>query len=137
MSMRIREAVLMACPQCQIRLKVNHPNQAPAQHIEQGKALWSTWQIDYVGPFKPSHGKRYILVGVEVVSGLTMATVVSTATGTRQSELCENGLVFCPFLNVFKVTTDCISRPQWCKTGHEGKPSNECFIHHIIPRQTA
>ena len=81
--MRICEAVLTACANCQIRLKANHPNQVPAQHTKQGKALWSTWQIDYVFPLKPSHGKRYILVGVEVVSGLTMATAVSTATGDQ------------------------------------------------------
>ena len=80
MPMKTCEAILMACPQCQIRLKADHPNQAPAQHIRQGKALWSTWQIDYVGPLKPSHGKKYIFVGVEVVSGLSMATAISTAT---------------------------------------------------------
>ncbi|KAK4808439.1 LOW QUALITY PROTEIN: hypothetical protein QYF61_004892 [Mycteria americana] len=61
-------------------LKADQPNQAPAQHIRQGKALWSTWHIGYVGPLRTSHGKKYIFVGVELASGLTMATAVSTAT---------------------------------------------------------
>lgn len=64
------EATITTYPQCQIRLKASHPNQAPPQHIRQRKALWSTWQAGYIGPLKSSHGKRYILVRVEVVSGL-------------------------------------------------------------------
>lgn len=61
----------------------NHPNQALAQNIKQGKAFWTTWQDYYVGPLKPSHGKKYILVWVEVVSGLLMAAAVCTATGNQ------------------------------------------------------
>ena len=82
-SMKTREAILTACPQCPIRLNANHPNQAPAQHIRQGKALWSTWQADYSGPLRPSSGRKYILVGVEVASGLSVATAVGTATADQ------------------------------------------------------
>ena len=82
-SMKACEATITACPQCHIRLKANHPNQAPPQHVRQGKALWSTWQVDYTGPLKLSHGKKIHLVGVEVVSGLTMATACSAATGEQ------------------------------------------------------
>ena len=55
-SMKTCEAILTARPQCRIRLKANHPNQAAAQHVRQGKALWSTWQVDYIGLLRPSHG---------------------------------------------------------------------------------
>ncbi|KAK4830420.1 hypothetical protein QYF61_011044 [Mycteria americana] len=81
--MKTCEAILTVCLQRRIRLKADHPNQSAAQHIRQGKALWSTWQIDSVRPLRPSHGKTHILLGVEVASGLSMATAVSTATGDQ------------------------------------------------------
>ena len=94
--MKMCEAILMACPQCQVRLKINHPNQTPAQHIKEGKALWSTWQVDYVGPLKPSHGRRFILVGVGVVSGLTMATAVNVATGGQTVQVLKGWFSILP-----------------------------------------
>ncbi|XP_064008637.1 uncharacterized protein LOC135180213 [Pogoniulus pusillus] len=95
-SMTTCQAIISACPQCTVRLKANHPNLAPAQHIREDKKLWSTWQIDYVGPFKPSHGKKYILVGVEVVSGLVMATATNAATGTQTIEALKQWFSFLP-----------------------------------------
>ncbi|KAK4819772.1 hypothetical protein QYF61_011372 [Mycteria americana] len=96
-----------------MRLKADHLNQAPAQHSRQGKALWSTWQVDYVEPLKPSHGKKFILVGVEVVSGLSVATAVGAVT--RDQMVCECTNKFCNifpslspkgFTVVFKVGSD-------------------------------
>jgi len=45
------------------------------------KTLWHTWQIDYIGPLRPSGGKKRVLVGVEVVSGIAMETAIPAATG--------------------------------------------------------
>ncbi|KAK4810584.1 hypothetical protein QYF61_007321 [Mycteria americana] len=75
------ETILTECPQCRLKLQADHPAKAPPLHINEGKALWSTWQIDYIGPFKSSAGYRYILTGVEVVSGLLMATKCRKADG--------------------------------------------------------
>ncbi|KAK4810477.1 hypothetical protein QYF61_004257 [Mycteria americana] len=75
------ETILTECPQCRLKLQADHPAKAPPLHISEGKALWSTWQIDYIGPFKSSAGYRYILTGVEVVSGLLMATKRRKADG--------------------------------------------------------
>jgi len=43
--------------------------------------MWETWQIDYIGPFCKSESKQYVLVGVEVVSGLLQAESFPRATG--------------------------------------------------------
>jgi len=43
--------------------------------------LWEAWQVDYIGPFRKSEGKCYILVGVEIVSGLVQAKACAKATG--------------------------------------------------------
>ena len=53
---------------------MDHPAKAPPLHIKEGKTLWSTWQIDYIGPLKSSAGYKYILTGVEIISGLLTAT---------------------------------------------------------------
>ncbi|NAW49656.1 transposase family protein, partial [Salmonella sp. gx-f5] len=42
---------------------------------------WHSWQIDYISPLRSSGGKKYVLVGVEVISGLTMAAAFASATG--------------------------------------------------------
>ncbi|KAK4811127.1 hypothetical protein QYF61_019758 [Mycteria americana] len=73
--------ILTECPQCRLKLQADHPAKAPPLHINEGKTLWSTWQIDYIRPFKSSAGYRYILTGVEVVSGLLMATKCRKADG--------------------------------------------------------
>ncbi|KAK4806797.1 hypothetical protein QYF61_005593, partial [Mycteria americana] len=80
------ETILTECPQCRLKLQADHPAKAPPLHINEGKALWSTWQIDYIGPFKSSTGYRYILTGVEVVSGLLMATKCRKADGRNTSD---------------------------------------------------
>lgn len=43
--------------------------------------MWHSWQIDYIGSLRPSGGKKYVLVGVEIISGLTVATDFTSATG--------------------------------------------------------
>lgn len=50
------ETILTECPQCRLKLQLDHPAKAPPLHISKGKALWSTWQIDYIGPLRPSAG---------------------------------------------------------------------------------
>ncbi|GAB0208371.1 pol-like protein ENS-3 [Grus japonensis] len=80
-SVKLCEQVVTACSQCRLRLNKDHPSKAPPLHIRDKKTLWHTWQIDYIGPLRPSGGKKYILVGVEVISGITMATAVTAATG--------------------------------------------------------
>ena len=49
--------------------------------MREGKGLWEAWQIDYIGPFRRSEGKYYILVGVGIVSGLVQAKACAKATG--------------------------------------------------------
>ncbi|KAK4818052.1 hypothetical protein QYF61_004579 [Mycteria americana] len=63
-------------------------NQAPAQHIRQGKALWNTWQVDYVGPLNPSHGKKFILT----MEGWTILLILLVVTTTNEdnSDLDDN-----------------------------------------------
>lgn len=75
------ERTITHYPQCRLRLKMDHPNQAPPLHMRAGKTLWQTWQINYIGPLRTSNQHRYILVGVEVVSGLTQATATTAASG--------------------------------------------------------
>ncbi|KAF1541853.1 hypothetical protein FQV19_0015112, partial [Eudyptula minor] len=75
------ETILTECSQCRLKLQTDHPAKTPPLHINEGKTLWSIWQIDYIGPFKSSAGYRYILTGVEVVSGLLMATKCRKADG--------------------------------------------------------
>lgn len=71
---KICKDILTQCPQCQLRLGQNHPDQALPLHIRSNKTLCSTWQIDYIGPLKTSKGYKYILTGVEVISRLLRAT---------------------------------------------------------------
>lgn len=47
----------------------------------EGKHMWETWYIDYIGPFRKSESKQYVLVGGEVVSGLLQAESFPWATG--------------------------------------------------------
>lgn len=68
------KGLLSQYSQCLLRLGQNYPDLASPLHIKSDKTLWSRWQIDYIGPLKTSNGHKYILTGVEVVSGLLVAT---------------------------------------------------------------
>lgn len=68
------ETILTESPQCILKLQADRPVKAKPLHINEGKTLWSTWLIDCIGSFKASAGYRYILTGVEVVSGLLTVT---------------------------------------------------------------
>lgn len=56
--------------------------------INEGKTLWSTRQIDYMGSFKPSVGYQYILTGMEAASGLLLVTKCWKAVGEIQCGGC-------------------------------------------------
>lgn len=71
---------ISACDLCCTRLD-RHPLQDAPLHLREGKHMWETWQIDYIGPFRRSENKQYVLVGVEVVSGLLQAESFPRATG--------------------------------------------------------
>uniref|UniRef100_A0A8C3H2J4 Uncharacterized protein n=1 Tax=Corvus moneduloides TaxID=1196302 RepID=A0A8C3H2J4_CORMO len=45
--------ILTECCQYRLKLQLEHPAKAPPLHISKGKALWSTWQIDSMGPLRP------------------------------------------------------------------------------------
>lgn len=49
-------------------------------HFRKGKGLWDAWQVDYIGPFKKSGVKHFVLVGVEIVSGMVQADAFKRAT---------------------------------------------------------
>lgn len=39
--------------------------------LREGKVLWSTWQVDYTRPMTcTSEGWKFIMTGVEILSGL-------------------------------------------------------------------
>jgi len=79
LSRKTCETVLTECPGCKLKLQTHHPAKAPPLRISWAKAL--PWQIDYIGLLKSSAGYRYILTGVEVVSGLLMVTKCRKANG--------------------------------------------------------
>lgn len=87
--------ITSACSQCRTRLE-RHPLQGPPLHLRDGKGLWETWQVDYIGPFKKSEGKQYILVGVEVVSGLVQAEAVARATGENTVKVLKRWFSYLP-----------------------------------------
>ena len=72
--------IISACSQYCTRLE-RYALQEPPLHLWDGKGLWETWQADYIGPFKKSDGKQYVLVGVQVVLGVTQTVVIARATG--------------------------------------------------------
>ncbi|CAM5100355.1 unnamed protein product [Eretmochelys imbricata] len=50
--------------------------------LRDGKTLWATWQVDYVGPLPTTRQRwKYILTGVEIVSGIGFAYPTRLATG--------------------------------------------------------
>lgn len=61
----------------------------PPLHLRNNKGLWETWQVDYIGPFRKSEGKQYVLVGGEVVSGLTQAEEVARVTGENMVKVLQ------------------------------------------------
>lgn len=62
---------------CRTRLE-KHPLQDSPLHLWDGKGLWETWQINYIGPLRQSE-EQYALV--EEVSGLVQAEAAARATG--------------------------------------------------------
>jgi len=80
-SVKLCEQVVTACSQCRLRINREHPSKVPPLHIWDKRTLWHSWQIDYIGYLRPSGKRKYILVGVEIISGLTMATSAESATG--------------------------------------------------------
>uniref|UniRef100_A0A8C4U3K2 Uncharacterized protein n=1 Tax=Falco tinnunculus TaxID=100819 RepID=A0A8C4U3K2_FALTI len=54
-----RKVILTECPQCKLRLQTDHPAKVSPLYISKGKPLWSTWQINYISPLKPSSGILY------------------------------------------------------------------------------
>lgn len=73
-------SVITACGGCHIWFDW-HPLQNPPLHLREGKGLWDVWQVDYIGPFKSPNRKTYLLVGIEIIYGLTQDATVSKATG--------------------------------------------------------
>ena len=56
---------------CRTGLGEHNPLKDQLLHLRDNKGLRDTWQVDYIVAFWVSEGKRYVLVGVEIVSGLT------------------------------------------------------------------
>ena len=56
-----------SCPQCQQLGKINIRYQMPRNYICVVK-VFDCWGLDFMGPFPPSFGNLYILVGVDYVS---------------------------------------------------------------------
>lgn len=80
--MKTFDTILTACPQHWMRLRANHPNQAPAQHIKYKTPLWSLWK--YLPSEALSQEKVYS--GRCRSSFRTMAIATSTATGKQTTE---------------------------------------------------
>ncbi|RVW49882.1 Pro-Pol polyprotein [Vitis vinifera] len=56
-----------SCPQCQQLGKINTRYQMPQNHICVVE-VFDCWGLEFMGPFPPSFGNLYILVGVDYVS---------------------------------------------------------------------
>ncbi|KAF4804444.1 hypothetical protein TURU_007906 [Turdus rufiventris] len=71
---------ILACEQCRKQVE-RHPLEDDPLHLRNDKSLWDVWQIDYIGPFRKSSDKNFVLVGVEIISGLVQVEVFKRATG--------------------------------------------------------
>ncbi|KAF4804604.1 hypothetical protein TURU_006383 [Turdus rufiventris] len=71
---------ISACEQCRKQLE-RHPLEDDPLHLRNDKGLWDVWQVDYIGPFRKSSDKKFILVGVEIIAGLVQAEAFKRATG--------------------------------------------------------
>ena len=71
---------ISACKQCRRRLE-RHPLEDDPLHLREGKGLWDAWQVDFIGPFKRSGGKHFVLVWGEITSGLVQVEAFNRATG--------------------------------------------------------
>jgi hypothetical protein len=55
-----------SCPECQRTGNISQTNSMPLKYNL--RDLFDVWGIDFMGPFKNSHGYAYILVMVDYVS---------------------------------------------------------------------
>lgn len=78
---KLCDTIISVCDLCCTQLEEHNPLKDQALHPGDNKGIWDAWQVDYIGPFWVSEGKCNVLVGVEIVLGLTQAEVVSWATG--------------------------------------------------------
>lgn len=91
--------VISACGVCWTCLGDGNTLKAPLLHTWDEKGLRDTWEVDYIGPFRVSEGKQYILVGVEVISGLTEAEAFRRAMGVNT-------------VKVLKLWFSCLLKPK-------------------------
>jgi len=56
-----------ACDNCQRSENISQKNEMPLRTIQEVE-IFDVWGIDFMGPFSPSHGNKYILVAVDYVS---------------------------------------------------------------------
>lgn len=51
-------------------------------NFREAKALWGTWQVDYIGPMThTSEGWKFIMTGAEIVGGLGSVCPTCTVFG--------------------------------------------------------
>ncbi len=57
----------MTCDPCQRTGNVSQRQEMPQTGILEVE-IFDVWGVDYMGPFPPSNGNRYILIAVDYVS---------------------------------------------------------------------
>ena len=62
---------------CKSALKISKRNEIPMQTILEVEIFY-LWEINFMGPFPPSEGKKYILVAVDYVSKWVKAIPMRT-----------------------------------------------------------
>lgn len=128
------ETCISECGLCHTRLDHNLLT-IPPLHLWQGKGLWDTWQVDYIGPFRKSEGKQYVLVGVEIISGLTLAMSFARATGENAILPYGRGLELFQCLRWYNQIMEHTLQLRLWRNGLREKAFLGLIMYHIIPNQ--
>jgi transposase InsO family protein len=84
-----------SCPECQRTGNISQRNSVPLKYNLQID-LFNVWAIDFMGPFKNSHGFEHILVMVDYVSKWVEAMPCRKAS-TEESTAMINSMIFLRF----------------------------------------
>jgi hypothetical protein len=83
---------VVSCPECQRTGNISQRNAIPLRYNLQIN-LFDVWGIDFMGPFKNSHGFEHILVMVDYVSKWVDVTLVFPKK-TKCKPICMPGSNF-------------------------------------------
>jgi hypothetical protein len=87
------ERYVASCPECQRTGNISQRNSMPLKYNIQID-LFDVWGIDFMGPFKNSHGFEYMLVMVDYVSKWVETMPCRKASTEESITMMKN--VICP-----------------------------------------